>query len=121
MTTPPPTTGLTGHARAIVKALLLGGQQSRAALSEEVDLSAGSLTRLTKPLIAAGLILEQPPSDPQPGLGRPSVPLVFNHAAFRFVGIKLTKPTPLALLPRPMRSLSTSTNCRSRTSHRAPR
>ena len=91
MTTPPPTTGLTGHARAIVKALLLGGQQSRAALAEEVDLSAGSLTRLTKPLIAAGLILEQPPSDPQPGLGRPSVPLVFNHAAFRFVGIKLTK------------------------------
>lgn len=82
---------LAGHSRAIVKALLLGGSRSRAELATELDLSAGSLTRLTKPLFTAGLIVEQPLSDPQPGLGRPSIPLIFNHSAFRFVGIKLTK------------------------------
>lgn len=84
-------TALAGHSRAIVKALLLGGPHSRGDLATRLDLSAGSLTRLSKPLIAAGIIIEQPLQDSAPGLGRPSVPLAFNHRAYRFIGIKLTQ------------------------------
>lgn len=98
MTTHTTLTPLSGHARAIVKALLLDGPRSRTDLATELDLSAGSLTRLTKPLIEAGLIIEHPNVETHSGIGRPSVPLAFNHAKFRFIGIKLTKTDIYAAL-----------------------
>lgn len=97
---PSPQPAVVGHGRAIVKALLLGGPHSRSDLATKLDLSAGSLTRLTKPLIAAGIIIEQPPLDTAPGLGRPSVPLAFNHDAYRFIGIKLTQTHAYGALTR---------------------
>lgn len=91
---------LSGHARDIVKALLLGGDRSRTDLAAELDLSAGSLTRLTKPLLRAGLIVELPAPSGPITLGRPSVPLGFKHDAFRFIGIKLTKTHAYGALTR---------------------
>lgn len=82
---------LTGHARAIVKSLLLDGPRSRTDLAASLDLSAGSLTRLTKPLLESELIVEFPNIDQPSGIGRPSVPLAFNHTKFRFIGVKLTR------------------------------
>lgn len=82
---------LEGHARSIVRALLLGGPRSRTDLAAQLSLSAGSLTRLSKPLIESGIINEQPTTEHPAAIGRPSVPLAFNHTKYRFIGIKLTK------------------------------
>lgn len=98
---PAKATGLlSGHARDIVKTLLLGGDRSRTDLATELNLSAGSLTRLTKPLLSAGVVIELPTSEGPTGLGRPSVPLGFNHDSFRFIGIKLTKTHAYGALTR---------------------
>lgn len=100
LTPPPPATPVSGHARDIVLSLLLDGPHSRTDLATRLDLSAGSLTRLTKPLLAAGLIVETPTHDGNVGLGRPSVPLSFTHNSFVFVGIKLTKTHAYGALTR---------------------
>ncbi|MFD2841555.1 ROK family protein [Populibacterium corticicola] len=89
---------LTGHARAIVKSLLLNGPQSRSDLAATLELSPGSLTRLSRPLIDTGYIIEHPTLDQPTGIGRPSVPLNFNHDRFRFIGVKLTKTHAYAAL-----------------------
>lgn len=89
---------LGGHSRAIVKSLLLEGPQSRTTLASRLDLSAGSITRLTKPLLESGLISETPNAETNSGLGRPSVPLSFNHTQSRFIGIKLTSTHAYAAL-----------------------
>ncbi len=91
-------TPLTGHARAIIKSLLLDGPQSRSDLAAALELSPGSLTRLTRPLIDTGYIVEHPSTDQPTGIGRPSVPLSFNHDRFRFIGVKLTKTHAYAAL-----------------------
>jgi len=99
MTYPIPRQPLSGHARAIVRALLLGGPQSRTELAAALDLSAGSLTRLSKPLLEQSVIVEGP-SEGASGIGRPSVPLAFHHDAYRFIGVKLTKTHAYAALTR---------------------
>lgn len=98
MTTDTTITPLTGHARAIVKSLLLDGPRSRTDLAASLDLSAGSLTRLTKPLLESELIVEFPNIDQPSGIGRPSVPLAFNHTKYRFIGVKLTRTHAYAAL-----------------------
>ncbi|MFE9235243.1 ROK family transcriptional regulator [Cellulosimicrobium funkei] len=96
--TPGPWVPLSGPAHRIALDVLLDGPLSRAELSRRLDLSAGSLTRLTKPLLDAGLLVEV--DDPAPGsrVGRPSQPLDVVPTAHHFVGVKVTGDTAHGVL-----------------------
>lgn len=75
--------------RAVALQVLLHGPLSRSEIARRLDLSQGSLTRLSKPLVEAGLLFEtgEQPSD---RAGRRSRPLDIVTDAHHFVGIKLT-------------------------------
>lgn len=79
---------LTGPSRSIARELLIGGPRSRAELADRLRLSAGSLSRLTKPLIDAGLLAEG--TAVAAGQGRPSMPLDVVASSSHFLGVKLT-------------------------------
>ena len=87
---------LNGASRAIVRDLVIHGPRSRAELAERLRLSPGSLTRLTKPLLDAGLLTEM--AAVTGGQGRPSTPLDLVPAAVCFVGVKLTGGEVFAVL-----------------------
>ncbi|MDQ8704952.1 ROK family transcriptional regulator [Streptomyces sp. LHD-70] len=87
--------------RAVAIAILTHGPLSRSELAKQLDLSAGSLTRLTKPLIESGLLVDAgaAPDEPAPaGLpggamarqGRPTKPLEVVAEAQHFAGFKVT-------------------------------
>ncbi|WP_265520331.1 ROK family transcriptional regulator [Oerskovia flava] len=94
--TPGPWVPLSGPAHRIALEVLLDGPLSRAELARRVDLSAGSLTRLTKPLLDAGLLVEVDEEAPA-RVGRPSQPLDVVPSAHHFVGVKLTGDTAHAV------------------------
>ncbi|KAA9089418.1 ROK family transcriptional regulator [Microbacterium radiodurans] len=74
---------------ALARAVLIHGPLSRRDLTARLGLSAASLTRLAKPLLDSGLLIEL--DDVADGsIGRPSRPLDIAPDAGRFVGIKLT-------------------------------
>ena len=74
---------------AVARAVLIHGPLSRSALTARLGLSPASLTRLAKPLIDRGFIVEL--DDVADGsVGRPSRPLDISPDAGRFVGVKLT-------------------------------
>ncbi|ELS58775.1 putative ROK family protein [Streptomyces viridochromogenes Tue57] len=72
--------------------VLLGGPLSRTELARRLDLSAGSLTRLTKPLIESGLLVEVPEAGAPAEVrqGRPSQPLDVVADSRSFIGFKIT-------------------------------
>lgn len=80
---------LEGSARAVLLQVLRYGPVSRADLARRLGLSSGSLTRLTKPLLADGLLREGP-AQLRAGTGRPSLPLEIVAGAAHFVGITVT-------------------------------
>ena len=98
MTTPAPLdvawTPLSGPTRQIALEVLRDGPLSRSDLAQRIGLSAGSLTRLTKPLLDSGLLVESAPDqtlgESTPRLGRPSQPLAVVPASHHFIGVKLT-------------------------------
>ncbi|NUS30582.1 MAG: MarR family transcriptional regulator, partial [Streptomyces sp.] len=63
--------------RSVAIEVLVHGPLSRTELARRLDLSAGSLTRLTKPLIESGLLIEVPEAGASAEVrqGRPSQPL----------------------------------------------
>ena len=70
----PPWTPNSGASRAVALEVLLNGPLSRSDIARKLDLSAGSLTRLSAPLIASGLLVEvEEKTDGR--AGRPSQPL----------------------------------------------
>src|SRR5690606_3649036 len=74
---------------ALARAVLIHGPLSRSALTARLDLSAASLTRLAKPLLDSGVLVEL--GDVADGsVGRPTRPLDIAPDAGRFVGVKLT-------------------------------
>lgn len=74
---------------ALARAVLIHGPLSRRELTSRLGLSPASLTRLAKPLLDSGLLVEL--DDVADGsVGRPSRPLDIAPDAGRFVGIKLT-------------------------------
>lgn len=79
----------TGTAHAVALELLLRGPLSRSDLARRLKLSPGSLTRLTKPLLDSGLLVEVG-TEPEQRAGRPSIPLDIVTEAHRFVGAKIT-------------------------------
>ncbi|MFC5829951.1 ROK family protein [Nonomuraea insulae] len=80
---------LPDAARSIVKELIIHGPQSRTALAKTLHLSTGSLTRLTKPMVDAGLLVEGEVVH-DPVNGRPTRPLDVAAGEHRFLGLKLT-------------------------------
>ncbi|WP_328420016.1 ROK family transcriptional regulator [Streptomyces sp. NBC_00443] len=78
--------------RSVAIEVLVGGPLSRTELARRLDLSAGSLTRLTKPLIESGLLVEVPEAGGPAEVrqGRPSQPLDVVAESLAFLGFKIT-------------------------------
>ncbi|MET3807214.1 putative NBD/HSP70 family sugar kinase [Nakamurella sp. UYEF19] len=91
------STTLGGAARAVAREILIHGPRSRTELALRLEMSQGSLTRLTKSLIDRGLLVEGPANR---GVmqGRPSMPLDIVADAHLFVGVKLTGDAVFAVL-----------------------
>lgn len=89
---------LSGPSHRLALEILLDGPLSRAELTRRVELSAGSLTRLTKPMLESGLLVEVPGGPADPRVGRPSQPLDIVPTSHHFVGVKLTSDAALAVL-----------------------
>jgi predicted NBD/HSP70 family sugar kinase len=85
----PPWTPESGVTRSVALEVLLNGPISRTQIARRLDLSPGSLTRLSAPMIKSGLLIEV-------GLrtdgkvGRPSRPLDVVVDSQHFIGMKLT-------------------------------
>lgn len=79
---------LAGSAQQVVVELLKRGPAARADLARRLGLSSGSLTRLTKPLLERGLLVEGEAIVPHAS-GRPGMPLQVCGDAAHFIGIKL--------------------------------
>ncbi|MFF4014652.1 ROK family protein [Streptomyces sp. NPDC001843] len=81
--------------RSVAIEVLLHGPLSRTELARRLNLSAGSLTRLTKPLIGSGLLVEVPDAGPTAAArqGRPSQPLDVVAGSRAFLGFKVTGDT----------------------------
>ncbi|MGP4110772.1 ROK family transcriptional regulator [Streptomyces sp. 4N509B] len=84
-------------ARPILRELVIHGPLSRTTLARRLGLSVGSLSRLTKPLVASGVVVEQDVAY-DPVNGRPTRPLRVVVDGLRFVGIKLTSDRVYAVL-----------------------
>ncbi|RZT86585.1 putative NBD/HSP70 family sugar kinase [Pseudonocardia sediminis] len=80
---------LDGSLLAVAVEVLRHGPLPRAELSRRLGLSPGSLTRLTRPLVDDGLLVEGGP-ELQRSTGRPSVPLDVRPTGVRFAGVKIT-------------------------------
>ncbi|GAA1589278.1 ROK family transcriptional regulator [Kribbella sancticallisti] len=89
---------LTGPSHQLALEILLDGPLSRAELARRVDLSAGSLTRLTKPMLESGLLVEVSAGPSDPRVGRPSQPLDIVPTSHYFVGVKVTGDVALGVL-----------------------
>ncbi|MGW7341449.1 ROK family protein [Streptomyces sp. NPDC054808] len=84
---------LSAGERAVGIEVLVNGPLSRGELARRLGLSAGSLTRLTKPLIESGLLMEV--AEEAGGAvrrhGRPSQPLDIVMDSHDFAGFKITE------------------------------
>ncbi|SPF06906.1 ROK family transcriptional regulator [Streptomyces sp. MA5143a] len=83
---------LSAGERAVAIEVLVHGPLSRTDLARRLGLSAGSLTRLTKPLIESGLLVEtaEGAALPEARQGRPSQPLDIVAESRTFLGFKIT-------------------------------
>lgn len=84
---------LSAGERSVAIEVLVHGPLSRTELARRLDLSAGSLTRLTKPLIESGLLIEVPEAGTPAEVrqGRPSQPLDVVVESRSFIGFKITE------------------------------
>ncbi|TCO43676.1 putative NBD/HSP70 family sugar kinase [Kribbella antiqua] len=89
---------LTGPSRQVALEILLDGPLSRAELSRRVGLSPGSLTRLSKPMVESGLLVEVSAGPTDARVGRPSQPLDLDPASHHFVGVKVTGDAAVGVL-----------------------
>jgi predicted NBD/HSP70 family sugar kinase len=83
--------------KALTADILVHGAQSRAQLAKKTGLSAPTLTRLVRPLIEAGVLVESD-SVRTPGRGRSSVLLDVVADDYRYIGVKLTSESVYAVL-----------------------
>lgn len=89
--------GTPGSDRDVLYQLLIDGPLSRSELALRLGLSAGSLTRVTKPLLARGQLVESQGRHKGP-TGRPTQPLELMPQGHHFVGVKLTGTQAIAVL-----------------------
>lgn len=80
---------LTDSEAALAEAVLLHGPITRQSLSSRLGLSAGSLTRLTKPFLVRGLLVELEEA-PDGLVGRPIKPLDIGRGLPFYAGVKIT-------------------------------
>lgn len=78
----------TGTEAAVARTVLIHGPISRAALAVRMGMSPASLTRLTKPYVDRGILVEL--GEVVEGVGRPSRPLDVSDNVGTFLGVKLT-------------------------------
>ncbi|MFT3874926.1 MAG: ROK family protein [Propioniciclava sp.] len=82
--------------RLLVETVLRHGPISRAAMTRRTGLSSGSLTRVTAPLVGAGILKEG--ASRRARVGRPALPLEAVDSAARFVGVKVVPGRLYAVL-----------------------
>lgn len=75
--------------RDVLLELLLHGTRSRSELADRLHLSRPTLSRVTKALVAEGLLVEGA-TELRSSTGRPSELLHVHGASHRFLGVKLT-------------------------------
>ncbi|MFE6256272.1 ROK family protein [Agromyces sp. NPDC057865] len=85
----PRETEVSDTARDLAREVLIHGPISRAELGRRLGLSPASLTRLSKPFLDRGLLVEASETL-QGSIGRPARPLDVPVDAGRFVGMKVT-------------------------------
>jgi predicted NBD/HSP70 family sugar kinase len=88
---------LSALSRAVAVDVLVNGAQSRAQLAKKMGLSPATLTRLVRPLLDAGILLETGALRTG-GRGRSSLALDVVDEAYRFIGVKLTTDSIYAVL-----------------------
>jgi len=74
---------------ALAREVLIHGPISRSALTDRLGLSPASLTRLAKPFLERGILIERG-EEKGGSVGRPTKPLDVSPGIGRFVGMKLT-------------------------------
>ncbi|GGY49996.1 ROK family transcriptional regulator [Streptomyces djakartensis] len=86
--------------RSVAIEVLVHGPLSRTELARRLGLSAGSLTRLTKPLIESGLLVEVAEAgvSAEARQGRPSTPLDVVADSRYFLGFKVTEDMVYAVV-----------------------
>jgi len=77
-----------GATRAVALEVLINGPISRSEIARRLELSPGSLTRLSTPLLEAGILIEAEERS-EGRAGRPSRPLDIVPDSRRFLGAKL--------------------------------
>ncbi|TFB85267.1 ROK family transcriptional regulator [Cryobacterium algoricola] len=80
---------LTGPARDLAREVLIHGPITRSELGRRLGLSPATLTRLSKPLLDEGLLVDAPETIER-SIGRPVRPLDVSVDSQRFIGVKLT-------------------------------
>lgn len=88
-TAQPPWPPRPGAAQAVALEVLLHGPLSRSEIARRLDLSQGSLTRLSAPLIEDGLLIELT-QQPNGHVDRRSRPLDVDARSHHFIGVKLS-------------------------------
>lgn len=88
---------LPAAAEAVAIEILVHGARSRAQLAKKMGLSPATLTRLAKPLVESGVLVESHAMR-TPGRGRSSLPLDVVADAHRFIGVKLTTESIYAVV-----------------------
>src|SRR4051794_39919082 len=84
-----PDTEISASARDLAREVLIHGPISRSDLGRRLGLSPASLTRLSKPFLDRGLLVEAAETV-QGSTGRPARPLDVAVDTSRFVGMKVT-------------------------------
>jgi predicted NBD/HSP70 family sugar kinase len=90
-------TELTAMSRTVAIDVLVHGPQSRAQLAKKMGLSPATLTRLVRPLLDRGVLVESG-AVRTPGRGRSSLALDVVAADHRFIGVKLTTDSIYAVV-----------------------
>ena len=92
-----PWTREAGASRSVALEVLINGPISRSDIARRLELSAGSLTRLSAPLMESGLLVEV--GEHTDGrAGRPSRLLDIVPESRHFIGMKLTADTVLGVV-----------------------
>ncbi len=84
-------------ARAVAVEILVHGPRPRADLARRLGVSPATLTRVTRPLVEGGVLVEGG-AVRTPGRGRASLPLDVVPDARHFVGVKLTRESIYGVL-----------------------
>lgn len=95
---------IPASSRRVALELIRFGPHSRSELASRVGLSPASLSRVTSPLLDAGLVEELDPVS-LPGLGRPIIPLAICDDAVLLIGISITSTEVTGILTGPQRNI----------------